>query len=90
MFKLLLVVFLSLAVISESNGNEQNSEFYVVSDSQINDFLQKFIESSVANVTMLMEFITKLLKDAIGNSHSSLPKNKINNNTYATIRNAWD
>jgi hypothetical protein len=85
MFKVLLVFFLSLTVISKGHSVEKTNEAYVVSDSQINDFLQKFIESSVNNVTMLMEFITKLMRDAMGKSQSSLTENKIN--YYATTRN---
>lgn len=78
MLKLLLVVFLSLAVMGETNANSVENEVYAVSDSQINDFLRKFIDNSVANVTMLMEFVTKLLRDAMSGSGSALPMNKIN------------
>jgi hypothetical protein len=71
MIKLLLIL-LAFAVISEVGASERINDIYAVSDSQINDFLQKFIESSVANVTMLVEFVTKMLKDAIG-SNTVLP-----------------
>ncbi len=78
MLKLLLVIFLSLAVTGETNADSIQNEVYAVSDSQINDFLRKFIDNSVANVTMLMEFVTKLLRDAMSGSGSVFPVNKIN------------
>jgi hypothetical protein len=71
MIKLLLIL-LAFAIIGDAGASEGINEIYAVSDSQINDFLQKFITSSVANVTMLVEFITKMLKDAIG-SNGGLP-----------------
>lgn len=78
MLKLLLVIFLSLAVIGETKADSIENKAYAVSDSQINDFLRAFIDSSVANITMLVEFVTKLLRDAMTGSHSALPGNKIN------------
>ena len=49
----------------------------VVSDSEIQNFLDKFITSSIANVQMLVEFVTKLLREAIGNTTPpQLPSNK--------------
>jgi hypothetical protein len=84
----LLIVFCSLCFFSTANASERQNEVYVVSDNQINDFLRKFIDSSVANVTMLFEFVTKLLRDAMTGSQSQLPINKINEKLYASIRDA--
>ena len=76
-----------MTIVGEAGAKEKVNECYAVSDSQINDFLRKFIDSSVANVTMLFEFVTKLLKDAMSGSKSSLPGNKINENNYAATGN---
>lgn len=70
-FKLLLIL-LGCAIIYNVEASEYINNIYAVSDTQINDFLQKFITSSVANVTMLVEFITNMLKDAI-NANNELP-----------------
>ena len=69
----LLLIFLALVVIGQVGASDTINDIYAVSDTQINDFLQQFINSSVANVTMLVEFITKMLRDAIGSS-TGLPK----------------
>ena len=78
MLKLLLVIFLSLTTIGSISADSEVNEIYSVSDSEISDFLRKFIDSSVANVTLLMEFVAKLLKDAMRGSSSALPSNKNN------------
>ena len=88
MLKLLLVIFCSLCFFGTAEASEKKNEIYAVSDSQINDFLRQFIDSSVANVTMLFEFVTKLLRDAMTGSQSQLPINKINEKLYASIRDA--
>jgi len=64
----LLFILLLCIIVSEVGA----IDIYVVTDSAINDFLQKFITSSVENVTMLVEFVTKMLRDAIG-SNVALP-----------------
>ena len=54
--KLLIIMIIMVMQISTTNvyGQTVALEPKVVSDSTINDFLQKFIISSVANVQMLV------------------------------------
>lgn len=73
---IVFALFLSLNSYAVTEKSYQENKFYVVSDSQIQDFLKKFIDNSVANVMMLVEFVTHLLRDAVGNK--GLPGTKIN------------
>ena len=73
-----IIIALLLVQVSPIKSVEAtNAEFtpQVVSDSEIQDFLEKFIASSVANVQMLVEFVTKLLRDSIGSTPYKLPGN---------------
>ncbi len=64
---LVFAVFMSVQSYALDEISYAENKIYSVSDSQINDFLKKFIDSSVTNVMMLVEFVTQLLKDAVGN-----------------------
>lgn len=68
----LLCILLLCIIIGDVIAVDRINDVYAVSDSSINDFLEKFIASSVENVTMLVEFVTKMLKDAIA-SNDPLP-----------------
>jgi hypothetical protein len=68
----LLCILLLCIIIGDVIAVDRINDVYAVSDSSINDFLEKFIASSVENVTMLVQFITQMLKDAIG-SNVALP-----------------
>ena len=73
--KLLIIMIIMVMQISTTNvyGQTVALEPKVVSDSTINDFLQRFIISSVANVQMLVEFVVQMLKDALGSNQRFLP-----------------
>ena len=69
---------------TEAYSETFNLTLKVVSDSTINDFLQKFITSSVANVEMLVEFIVQMLRDALGDNQKFLPSSPNNFNKMIT------
>ena len=59
--------------VTKAYGQVTHLEPKVVSDSSINDFLRLFIASSMKNVQMLVEFVTQMLKDAMGSNERFLP-----------------
>lgn len=67
--RLVIWVVLAFLVLVEANAFCSdalgNATIYSVNDSEIQDFLRKFIANSVENVKMLVEFVTKLLRDAL-------------------------
>jgi hypothetical protein len=80
--KLFIIIALIITQISTTDSYGQISHFEpkVVSDSSINDFLRTFITNSIANVEMLVKFVTQMLKDAIGSKQEFLPEQPTNNN----------
>ncbi len=74
--RLILWVFLTFFIAVKANAfsseivEKSHNQVYSVSDNQIEDFLRKFIANSVENVKMLVEFVTKLLRDAISGNRA--------------------
>jgi hypothetical protein len=75
-FITLTLVLLQTIFLREAKADSSTFEIKVASDYEIQDFLKKFIQSSVDNVKMLVDFVIKLLRDALGQNNPALPNNK--------------
>jgi hypothetical protein len=88
-FFLLLLVVVSISVsfqaivLNQARAETTNFEIKVASDYEIQEFLKKFIQSSVDNVKMLVDFVIKLLRDSLGQNGPALPDNK---NTFNFLK----
>lgn len=80
-FLLLVIIvstFISLQaiVLNEAKADSYNFDINAASDYEIQEFLRKFIQSSVDTVKMLVDFVVKLLRDSLGQNGPALPNNK--------------